>query len=935
MSHDQKEASRFDFITYTTDGEGLFADGNPAVKLLKDAFFDEALHESSWYRFVSPTTNSSLPIYSSIIHPDDKDLVEQKLTSAFKNVKGFQVEYRIVGNNGKRIWVAEEGRFVDSGNGKIKLQGVLFNITEMKRAEQINKALFQISNAISTTYDLDELYRSIHSAMKLIVTVDQFFIAIYNEQEDSISFPYNTDSIDKHGSEPIENASQSTSFTWKVIQTQKPLLLNKEEQFALVRELGGEIIGLPSELWLGVPLIVRNKVIGAMVAQSYTEPNLYSLKDIEVFNSVSDQIAFAIERKQWEENTFKRDHLIQTLFEISSAINTTGDLNELYRTIHQSLSKIVAIENFYIAMYDRKTDHLAFPYYVDSSDNFVPPDIYDVKGSASLTGEMLRRGKLLILKSEEQLALASKLGGTLIGNLSETWIGVPLVVNDQVIGAMVTQNYVKTSEEDCKRTAEILVSVSDQVALAIDRKQAVENQKRNELQLKALYNISKATHDSPEIELFFQKIVESLDLVVNGVTLSIALYDRNEDIITIPHSTDNSLKGLEIPNASSSSAISYRVIHQGKTLVLNRKQQIDFVNDVGGKAYCAISESWVGIPLYLDKQAFGVIIAQSDNEPGKFDDHYVELLEMVSEQVAIVFKQQSDKERIQKAHEDLEKKVTIRTNQLATTNEELEAEITVRQLTEAKLIFAKQQAEKANLAKSEFLANMSHELRTPMHHILNYTRMGSERIDRGDTKKLKHYFNQANDSAKKLMRLLDDLLDISKLEAGKMIYTIQNNNIKKIVENVIQDFRFILKEKDLQVLIEESEADLVVPCDLYRVGQVIQNLLTNAIKFSPNGKTITFRFESHKISGSGANFLKTSITDQGVGIPPSELLSIFDKFTQSSKTNTGAGGTGLGLAICQEIIRGHNGAIWAKNHRDGGSIIMFTLPYNQSIQVQD
>ena len=127
-------------------------------------------------------------------------------------------------------------------------------------------------------------------------------------------------------------------------------------------------------------------------------------------------------------------------------------------------------------------------------------------------------------------------------------------------------------------------------------------------------------------------------------------------------------------------------------------------------------------------------------------------------------------------------------------------------------------------------------------------------------------------------------------------------------------------------------------CDLQKICQVLRNLLFNAIAFSPTDEKIVLSIEQSELPQEQNQpdvkptpAILVGVTDQGVGIPESELETIFEKFVQSSKTKTGAGGTGLGLAICKEIIKAHRGKIWAENNPDGGSRIKFILPISQVI----
>ncbi|MFH2132386.1 MAG: ATP-binding protein [bacterium] len=241
---------------------------------------------------------------------------------------------------------------------------------------------------------------------------------------------------------------------------------------------------------------------------------------------------------------------------------------------------------------------------------------------------------------------------------------------------------------------------------------------------------------------------------------------------------------------------------------------------------------------------------------------------------------------------------------------------------------AKIQAEYANQAKSEFLANISHELRTPMHHILNYSRFGLTKFTRVPLEKLIHYFSQIRKTSERLMLLLNDLLDLSKLEAGKMEYQMDRTDLIPLIEDATAEFNIILTEKRITVEIEKPDSITFVVCDRVKIGQVMRNLISNAVKYSSAGSVISIQVKKGVLrkSSPGINGIETIIIDRGIGIPHNELDLIFEKFSQGSKTKNGAGGTGLGLSICRQIITDHQGVIWADSSNENGTAFHFTLP---------
>ena len=256
-------------------------------------------------------------------------------------------------------------------------------------------------------------------------------------------------------------------------------------------------------------------------------------------------------------------------------------------------------------------------------------------------------------------------------------------------------------------------------------------------------------------------------------------------------------------------------------------------------------------------------------------------------------------------------------------NQVLEQKVTERTHD---LELAKEVAETANLAKSQFLANMSHELRTPMHAILSFASFGLEEIDTAEKEEQIKYFSRIKDSGNRLLTLLNNLLDLSKLESGKMEYTMQKHDLRKTLESAIKEFEGLVQKKHLNYVLEDTRSALTSIYDNNRIMQVINNLLSNAIKFSPENSIITAILDNTTLPESNTPAVRLRVCDQGMGIPDTELEVVFDKFVQSSKTRTGAGGTGLGLAICKEIIAGHDGRIWASNNETGGACFTFLLP---------
>ncbi len=229
-------------------------------------------------------------------------------------------------------------------------------------------------------------------------------------------------------------------------------------------------------------------------------------------------------------------------------------------------------------------------------------------------------------------------------------------------------------------------------------------------------------------------------------------------------------------------------------------------------------------------------------------------------------------------------------------------------------------AEQASKAKSEFLSNMSHELRTPMHAILGYSEIGVTAIDEGNTQGTRKYLENIRRAGKRLLNLLNDLLNLAKMEAGRMEYKKERADLKEIIEHALMELDPLIEAKKLAVSVDlERDSDAVF--DKSHITQVLVNILSNAIKFSGAGGRIHIALFEERVDGADA-MIGCRIADEGPGIPDGELESVFDKFIQSSKTKTGAGGTGLGLAICRMIVEAHGGNLGGKRQAQGGHVLI-------------
>ena len=229
------------------------------------------------------------------------------------------------------------------------------------------------------------------------------------------------------------------------------------------------------------------------------------------------------------------------------------------------------------------------------------------------------------------------------------------------------------------------------------------------------------------------------------------------------------------------------------------------------------------------------------------------------------------------------------------------------------------QLEIASQHKSEFLANMSHELRTPLNAIIGFSEVLSERLFGEMNDKQTEYVNDITESGRHLLLLINDILDLSKIEAGRMELDVAEFNVATAIGNTLALVRERAQRRGiaLQCTVDENVA---IRADERKVKQVLLNLLSNALKFTPEGGAIDIVAVAHD------DRIEIAVTDTGVGIAPEDQESVFEEFRQVGVASKKIEGTGLGLAISRKFIELHGGRIWVTSRVGAGSTFTFTLP---------
>ena len=278
---------------------------------------------------------------------------------------------------------------------------------------------------------------------------------------------------------------------------------------------------------------------------------------------------------------------------------------------------------------------------------------------------------------------------------------------------------------------------------------------------------------------------------------------------------------------------------------------------------------------------------------------------------------------IREVNASLEKRIQLRTLELAKANEFLLLEIEERKKAEIEILKARSDAEMANLAKSDFLSRMSHELRTPMNSILGFAQlleMGT--LNPGQEKGIKHIMN----SGKHLLDLINEILDISRIEAGRLALSIEPVQLSGIILEVLDIVQLQANARHLNMVLAGSSSNqLAVRSDRQRLKQILLNLIGNAIKYNREGGSVTVSTELMPTDQDGLQYVRISISDTGYGIASENIAKLFTPFERIGAEKTQTEGTGLGLAVVKKLIEAMGGRNGVESVVDSGSTFWIEL----------
>ena len=393
-----------------------------------------------------------------------------------------------------------------------------------------------------------------------------------------------------------------------------------------------------------------------------------------------------------------------------------------------------------------------------------------------------------------------------------------------------------------------------------------------------LYNISKAALTIDDFKEFGYFIKDELQKIIDTNNFYIALYSEENDTFYTPIMVDE----MEVfTNFSAKGTLTGQVIKSKKSLLFTNESHNNLIEKGSVELIGIDSKIWLGVPLKSQNKVFGAMVVQSYTNEHAYNKKDVQLLEFVADQISST---------IQRKNSNYDLKIALK------------------------------KAQESDRLKSAFLANMSHEIRTPMNGIIGFSELFlNPELSYAERKE---YAKIVINSSKQLLSIVNDILDISKIEAGVVKLNDEVVNINKLLNNLETFYLPIAQQKQLQLKCVKGlkNDECTIKIDKTKLNQVITNLVSNAFKFTDHGG-IEFGYEL--VDG----YLKFYVKDTGVGIDEKLHDVIFDRFIQAEedfeKQNKG---TGLGLAISKKFVELFKGEIWLNSSKEG-TTVFFTIPY--------
>ncbi|MBT4540723.1 GAF domain-containing protein [Candidatus Woesearchaeota archaeon] len=772
-------------------------------------------------------------------------------------------------------------------SGKIEETEELSFEKKLKIQNQFLRSLHDISNSIQCTEDVNEILELTIKAFKLW-GYDRVRIYLFDKQKKLLMGAKSSHMPDISMKNIKLDISQVHKKVYHCFTKKEPIILKTSQFSKFVKILKKEDVNESASL----PLLSGTRVIGMISIDNKYSENPLIKEDLYNLFPFANQVAFAIDNTVLHREDRIRLKKLTAMYDISSSLTKTLDLDEILSLIIVKIIQLLNSDSCTITLLDKSNQFLIPKSTYSSSEEYfnhgpIPVDD-SVAGLAVKTRQPVYIQEVLKepLYARPSFAKSVKLMSLLT---------IPLIVKDKSLGTI--NIYTKKLRRYNKDELDLLKTLANQAAMSIRNSEFYTSIKKERHVLSNLLEISQTINAQLDLDNLLNIIMDR--------TMEFTNSDSGFLLLVKGDYLDMKLiKGYPIEKAENvrikiDEGLSGWVAKQGKPLIVP-----DVRKD---KRYIEVNRATVSeavIPLMKAGKVIGVLNLDSV----KFNnfEKFKQPLEILTNHIAIAIENSKLYNEISLFNETLKNEVFMATKELVEKNRELE---------------------RMDRLKSEFVSNVSHELRTPLTSIKGYTKL----LLGGKLGMLPENqmqcLNIIIEESDRLSRLINDVLDLAKLEKGKVKFKKEKMDIIIVAGDVIKTLATLADDKDIKIHLDVKKDIPKISASQDLIKQIFFNLIGNAIKFTPKDGNIYVIIELMD------NFIKTTVKDTGIGVPKEVIPRLFDKFYQVDASMTRQyGGTGLGLPISKHIVDAHKGKIYVESEINKGSSFIFELPIKKKIE---
>ena len=749
---------------------------------------------------------------------------------------------------------------------------------EYRRADMMH-LINQIGAELASLLDLEALFYRAVASVQQTLDYEAVYLMLHRGTELVVRAIANQDGVRLLDDDQYIPVKKGTAI--RVIKTSRAYMLRDVSQDSQFNP-PEDIDGIHSEL--AVPIRARNSVIGVLNIFG-SRIGEFQESDRRAMETLSTQIGIAIENARLYEETQRRLSEQEIIHRIGQDMHSIMDIPTLADTVVYQLAHALDATSCLFGYYDAPAQTIYLHGLYVSPQAQYPEVIKDFPRQGTLTDypDFLRN--LLENKEMEYLVYPEtkakvKPNSFLTEYKQQVALGMPLVGSEIVLGFTIWLDDRNGAHFD-QNQIRLGQTLGNQAATVIERARLHEETNRQLMREKLLRRVAETTNNWADPEVMLDEFLGEVKqaLVVNGCVLY--KYDAGTFTLNLWKQTSGMI--VESLDINVYPAI-HGALDDGDHLIVHinsgdeYKQEIKRLKVVGFK-------TMLFSPLTSQGRLVGALELWDDRETRQFTEQDISLFAALVNQIS----------------------VALDNTQLITELEER-----AEQLMEA------------NRLKSEFLANISHELRTPMNSIIGFSDTLVQGVYGDLSDKQRDRLITIKRNAGNLLNIINDLLDISKIEAGHMALEIGPVNVEEQIGFVVLEMEPQISEKSL-ILERRLDSDLPsAMVDSVRLRQILINLLANAIKFTEEGKIV---IQGNVEPINGKEMIHLSVIDTGIGIGEDDLEFIFNEFRQADGSATRRyEGAGLGLAICYKLVKLMEGNIWAESEPGKGSTLHVTLP---------